>query len=430
MMLSLTILSASIVLTRAALPKFHDSRNLSPDQFGLYHTDAFDRLGEKMTLYPPSDKEGAMQQLEDILSSYCFDDNEECMLNAHRSIVQTEDLSLNFADTQKLENLDTSIKLYLDSVYAEILSIESKGFERVMESLLSIENEMNGMRGINEEDKRLGLAATSIAIESTKLWNRVLSDTDHPLHLLQNVSNLAAKNNNLRHRNLQASIENIMGVDIAVIILIDFIACLACYGNVFVAIGASFFAFLISLDPEKPELTVPSFFGCVDSIFFPNLPNVAPFFPVMSPTAAPTMFPTVSSGPSGLPSQSPAPSSSPSMSSSTSTQPSASTSSPSMAPSVSLQPSMSPSTSPSKSAVPSASPTANPSISAQPTSSTSNPSMAPSKSPQPSSSPSSSPSKSSVPSVSPTANPSISTQPSMSPSISPVPSYRPTLFGE
>jgi len=441
--------------TLASLPKLTISRNLPPSQIGLYHTDAFEQLSEKLTKQIPDGTDNLVRHMVDIMSSYCHESDDECLSRAHRSMEELQDLE--FESIEEMDGFTPSMKAYMKTVQDTIMTLDTENTEDVVESLKTIQMELEETHDIDEEERRIGLVSISVAIESSTLWSNVFSNPRHPLNLLRNYESASSMegNNNEQHRSLQLPTAAQIFGSLVVVCLIDYIGCLSAYANIFVGIAASFVAFLWILNPNLPDLTVPMFFNNINAAFFPLMPVVAPSFNVMTtntPTASPSNVPTVKS--SSLPSLilSTEPSMAPTISAQPSVLPSVQASSqPSVLPSV--LPSNSPTLYPSKipsivptvessslpSVTPSTEPSMAPTISAQPSvlpsvQASSQPSIAPSV--LPSNSPTLNPSM--VPSITPTVTPSVtpSFAPSMTPSItsssmpSVKPSYRPTLAGE
>ena len=342
----------------------------------------------------------------EIVSSFC--DNLKCVQSAYQAAM--EETSLGISDLQDVypNSFESSpVKYHLDKIESTIKSVDVSNANEVIKELKAIQALLREDISISIEDKHVGLAAGSVAIESTKLWTMVFRDPSHPLHVIQEVSTVSKSF--FQHRKLQ-SIQTSGGTDLSYTILADVIAIVAFLGIPFPSIFASLWAFAItnvatqmpsavsspSTSPSSKPTSIPSMHPSTHPTIFPSAaPSVFPSaFPTFIPTSFPTLYP--STHPSNYPSLNP-------------------TSVPSAFPT--FIPTSFPTLHPSQipTVVPSSIPSTYP---------TTSPSLEPSSSPSlfPSSFPSLNPT--SVPSVAPSTHPT--SHPSVKPSLSPtsVPTIR------
>lgn len=266
LLLNLIALIVTLPQVSAKLPQFKHHRELSPDDIGLYHTEAFERLAQQYSSHGPKDRNAAMQDMVDIVSSYCSD--EECIESSLELANSDFSIGVKKALEDFPEDIEDSIRDHLESIRLSILSLDDdEEVQDVISSLELIQKKLREDKNVEDDAKYLGLAAGSVAIESTKLWTSVHSDAHHPLHSI--------KRNGYSGRGLQ-DVEVEVNVDdqTALIILADFVGLVAFLGIPLGAILASLYAFDV-LSTRTPSPT-PS--------------------PTQSPTPSPTQSPTVAPG--------------------------------------------------------------------------------------------------------------------------------------
>ena len=295
-----------------------------------------------------------MNDLADIMSSFC--DGNECIEGARRSVLEELPLDARSVEDVYSNNLDPKVKDYLGSFESAIRLVNTKDVDEVIDKLTLIQDKLRSDKSLKEEDKYLGLAAGSIAIESTKLWTSVFDDLDHPLRAIKNAQ--SSSDNMFHNRHLEMDIpENDVAVNVELerrpnidlVILVDFLVTIAFFGVPFPAIFASLVAFFFvriergaapSTDPTLAPTKSPS------ALPTPVLSALPTTIPSALPTTVPTSAPIISNFPSSVPSMVP------------SSQPSQL---PSLAPSMSKIPSSAPSKSSIPSSVPSSVPSTVPS---------------------------------------------------------------------
>ena len=190
---------------------------------------------------------GATKDMIDIVSTYC--ETEACIKSVHQSAFSHFNFQVTHMRDAYPNDLDPAVKNHLESIESTILLLgDTDDAEEVVETLTELQNGLRESSDINESDKNLGLAAGSIAIESTKQWTTVLNDPDHPLNA---VDGIGMRPGHQFHRNLQFT----FGVDLEalfqaanitkthLIIFFDVLALVMFLGFPIPAIFASYFAF-------------------------------------------------------------------------------------------------------------------------------------------------------------------------------------------
>lgn len=269
---------------------------IPPEDVGLYHTDAFESLADKLALQELESHDAMIDHLVNVAASYCS--NDECIEQTFASAAEHVSMGMIDPYTELPEDFSPILKEYLESLRTTILSGKVGNGEEIINKLTMIQSKMQGDTTMNEEEKFIGVSATSVAIESTKLWSSVFSDAEHPLRGITKL--------NSHGRNLQVGETTIAGS----VIVADVIGLLLFFGFPIGSIIASYLAysgFLIPSDTPSisPTSEVPS--GA------PSLsPSMSPI-PSTAPSALPTQIPSPipSSAPSDSPSESPSKSPSP-----------------------------------------------------------------------------------------------------------------------
>jgi len=373
---------ATVTSITAELPKIRSLKEIAPEQIGLYHTEAFERLGEKYLSINPKNLFDVEKDMIDIMSSFCLDD--ECGSIARRNMLEEVPFHVKNVKEVYPENLDPRLKKYLESFESTIRSIDTHDAEEVVAALSLIQDELRESPTINKDEKNLALAAGSVAIESTKLWSSVLSNPKHPLNKIKSrkldnsVDQFFENSRNLQDVVIEIN-TGITQIQAVFVILVDFFTLILFLGFPFPSIMASFYSFVTADDifSRAPPTVNPS--------AYPSITESPSLSPSISAKPSSSIKPTVqpSFSPSGKPSAKPSSDPSSKPSSTPSVKPSATSSfSPSAKPSTtpSSTPSSSPSLSSAPSTVPTSQPTTTPSIT--PTSQpTTTPSSVPSRMP-------------------------------------------------
>jgi len=294
-------LSISFGFVNAELPSITDPSALDPELVGKYHTDAFLQLTNKYASELPKDMKSVELDMFKIISNYC--ENLECVRNAYQGALENVPLGARRVEEVVSESMNDSIKGYLKSFESAIYSVTLENTGEIISELESIQATLRGDETLDENDKYLGLAAGSIAIESTTLWVSVFNDPSHPLHAVRDVSSRTGSF--FQHRKLQSIIISFptpgasngnQNGDLNFTIFADFITLIAFIGIPFPAIFASLWAFGISNEqgtltssPTKslePSISkVPTQRPSISSA--PSTPNPS-MGPSLNPSTAPS----------------------------------------------------------------------------------------------------------------------------------------------
>ena len=282
------------------LNALHDSiAAIDPEQAGEYHTKAFELLTEKYSAEKPQNMKNVEFDMIEIVSSFC--DNLKCVQSAYQAAM--EEIPLGKSDLQDVspDSFDSSpVKYHLYKIESTIKSIDENNTDEVINELRTLQALLREDTSIRDEDKRMALAAGSVAIESTKLWTTVFRDPGHPLHVVQEVSTVSKSF--FQHRKLQ-SIQTSGGTDLSYTILADILTLIAFFGKPFPSIFASLWSFAISNVATSMPSAVSS-----PSTSPSNMPTSYPtLFPTTIPTVNPTSVPSVAPSlyPTSVPSVNP-----------------------------------------------------------------------------------------------------------------------------
>ena len=232
----------------------------------MYHTDAFESLADKLSLQEIENRDEMIDHLVNVAASYCS--NDECIEQTFSSAADHINNGMIDPYTEFPEDFGPTLKEYLESVRSTILSGTAVDGEEMIDELTKIQSKIQGDSTMDEDEKFIGIAATSIAVESTKLWSSVFSDAEHPLRGIRNV--------NSQDRNLQTNPEN----ETALVILADVLGLIFSFFNPIGSILASY----LTCSAYKIPSSQPSM-----SPMPTDTPSVIPTFrPSTSPSAAPS----------------------------------------------------------------------------------------------------------------------------------------------
>lgn len=242
------VLATAVFTVTATLPKFRRLQEIPPENVGLYHTDAFQSLADKLTLQDLENRDAMIDHLVDVAASYCS--NDECIEQTFSSAADHVNNGMIDPYTEFPEDFGPTLKEYLESVRSTILSGTIVDGEEMIDELMMIQSKMQDDSTMDEDEKFIGIAATSIAVESTKLWSSVFSDAEHPLRDIRTV--------NSQDRNLQTTIELNISREAALVIAADVFGLILTLGIPIGAILGSYLAYeeLFPI-PPKPS-TSPS----------------------------------------------------------------------------------------------------------------------------------------------------------------------------
>jgi len=181
MRLNFLILASSWALTSA---KIGEEKTRSIKDYGLLHTQAFEKLAELHANEIPSSEEDMMKSLTEIVVEFCegkTECEERCRLKMREEYANRkkgESASLQLPDDFDEDVLDSLISMY--SIINTVTTKES--IDDVLSSLNDIEKDLEENKKANEKDKSVAIAGLSVAKESAALWHKVYNDHSHPLY--------------------------------------------------------------------------------------------------------------------------------------------------------------------------------------------------------------------------------------------------------
>lgn len=182
-MQSYLLLFVILVFVDARLGQSQQSRALNPKSAGSLHQDAFDKLGKKYLNQKPQSQLDVLEDVVDIVSQYCPENDTSCTSLVHESVShefeksQLERNGIEFPDT-----FDNDVKDLLDQVYSIIDLADEKDLDLVIRELSLVEVEIDNLEEADNKSRAIGQIGVSIAIESTKLWHSAVNNSDHPFH--------------------------------------------------------------------------------------------------------------------------------------------------------------------------------------------------------------------------------------------------------
>jgi len=183
-MMRLSLIPTLIVVTatEANLSRFNEHRDLSPKDVGLYHTDAFEKLGEIYKSKKPRNKIDAMKDVGNIMSAYCAVGDNECKANAHITVLdEFYSVQDGLKNIVYPEDFDSTAKDSMELVLSLVRSVNEHNVDDVVNTLTQMQTDLENIK--NGKDHLIGAIATvSVAIESTKLWHSAINDPEHNLH--------------------------------------------------------------------------------------------------------------------------------------------------------------------------------------------------------------------------------------------------------
>jgi len=189
MQLKIILSLISFTLVSATLPKFEDANDIAPEDVGLYHTEAFEQLSDLYASKKPGSLREVMKDMTDVVASYCI--GYKCIRSVRRSAFERFNFGIRHMNEAYPEDYDPVVKEHLESIEALIRKVDDDGVDEVVGGLVLLQDDLRDKEGIAEEQKSVGLAAGSMAIESTKLWMSVDSDPNHPLRSVRGVQAFA-----------------------------------------------------------------------------------------------------------------------------------------------------------------------------------------------------------------------------------------------
>jgi len=162
------------------------------DAVGQAHTDAFEMLAEKYSdpLQRPNNQAEMMKELGEIMSSFCDHEptKESCLK-----------ITLNYeafldSDGEYPDDFDEDLLLLLDDMYTTLNTLQEDNIDEVLAKINALKTKMKDVDA-DPIHKHIAMSGAAVAVESTKLWTKVYSDSSHPLFGLHQSSYYAPRVN-------------------------------------------------------------------------------------------------------------------------------------------------------------------------------------------------------------------------------------------
>lgn len=194
------VLITMSVFVDAKLRRFNHGRDLSPKDAGIYHTEAFEKLGKIFKKRMPKNDIELILDVSEVLSTYkpANDDTYNPYKTALESIhaIRNTNPKINFPN-----NFDKNLQNSIENSLLHVNKVSEDNVDAIVNQLATIHDDLDDMDfyGNNQVYKTIATAGVSIAIESTKLWHAAAYDSDHDFHEI--VTKTA-------HRKLQTATPN------------------------------------------------------------------------------------------------------------------------------------------------------------------------------------------------------------------------------
>jgi len=165
--------------------KFESLINLNPVNVGDVHNAVFSILGEAYTDEPPSNDFDVMNDVGEVMSSFCPRTDALCDAMVYKATL--EEFSKGNRGLQEVtypkgfnKEIQESLQIGADTI--DLLNQNNK--EEVADMLTVIRDDVENMQNVDQNEKALGVASLSIALGSLNLWHEVYTNEAHPLNQL------------------------------------------------------------------------------------------------------------------------------------------------------------------------------------------------------------------------------------------------------
>jgi len=177
--------TALLVSAEAKLNRFHEDEDFSPKNAGLYHTEAFETLGNIYKNDLPQDETDVIMDMSNIMSSYCPEGDNT--YHPHRVTLETFNTLQNGpVGITYPDDFDHDLQKNIDLTFSTVKKLNELNVDEIVKQLTLIQDDLDDFE-VTKENKSyhaLSLASVSIAIESTKLWHSAFYDPEHDLHAM------------------------------------------------------------------------------------------------------------------------------------------------------------------------------------------------------------------------------------------------------
>lgn len=160
-----------------------DVRKLRPEDAGLLHTDAFEKLAEMYTDREPRSRTDIMMDISKVMEGYCDEDDSVCKNMAYESTLKSFHADIPTMDEINYpEYFHSGLKTSFNKIGDTLKELTHDNLDDVVDTIQEITNEMRDMEDVDANQRTIALSSASIALESTKLWHNVFhSEEDNNL---------------------------------------------------------------------------------------------------------------------------------------------------------------------------------------------------------------------------------------------------------
>jgi len=219
MKLTLATILGAFTLTNAKLRK--NNRRLVAENAGAYHTDAFEQLAKKYSNTRPQSKLDLMMDISDIVANYCPSNDSACRSNAYAATLERFHIQESGKKNPKNivpDEIDDKVKNALRNVYSTLSKLDQNNVDSVIGKLDKIQKKITKMKDVNPAHQMIGVAAVSVAKESSSYWINVYNDKSHPFTPMLNEIH-----DNVRHLQVSGNltIQNFLPLNYSGIVTAD-----------------------------------------------------------------------------------------------------------------------------------------------------------------------------------------------------------------
>jgi len=169
-------------IAAAKLGEKKDIVQADPRTAGSMHTEALVQLGGLVGKEEMS-REQLMEEVGKISASFCSDDDVLCASNAKKaSLDEFERASHGNRIIEYPKDFDVEVRAQLNKMHRVLRDYDGSTYEEIMETLSQIQKDIEDMKDVDYSAQITGLAAVSVALESTELWTNAFSNEEHSFH--------------------------------------------------------------------------------------------------------------------------------------------------------------------------------------------------------------------------------------------------------
>jgi len=164
---------------------FSTIQALEPEEVGAFHTKAFEELGAKYASNRPKSRIDVMADMSNILSAFCHTEDAECESRIHAITLKGFHSAQSGSPIVEYpEDFEQELIEHLDAIHDTINLLQHDNLHDIVTTLTQLHDAIRNMENVNQSYKDIAVGASSIAIESTKLWHDTFTKPDHNLHSL------------------------------------------------------------------------------------------------------------------------------------------------------------------------------------------------------------------------------------------------------